>query len=357
MELKYIQRYRMQFIWRFMDKIKALSLLSGGLDSFVATKMILEQGIDVVCVNFKSPFCLCDKRGGCASASKNASTFLGVELITKVRGIEYIKMVENAKFGYGKGINPCIDCRLFYLQEAKQVMDEIGASFLVTGEVLGQRPMSQRRDAIAIIDRECGFSDIILRPLSAHHFKPTKPERDGIVDRTKLLAINGRSRKTQLSMSSSFGYKDYPCPSGGCLLTEPLFARKLNDLFLNKKNYTMSDIHLLKFGRHFRISKNLKIIVGKNEDENNRLLRYSSLDNFTAFYTDDFPSPALLCDGVDDGVNKIAASFIVEFSKNKPEALNLKSKQDGKEEFCSISEFFDGEWIRSKNIVETYLTR
>lgn len=250
-------------------RMKAVGLLSGGLDSTLAVKLMLEQGIDVIALKFTSPFCLCDQKGRCFSSE--IAKRLNIPLKVMAKGADYIKIVRKPKFGYGSGMNPCIDCRIFILKKAKRYAKEIGAAFIFTGEVLDQRPMSQHLKTLQLIEKEAGLKGRLLRPLSAKLLPETEAEKKGWVDRNKLLAIKGRSRKPQIALAGEFGIKDYPCPSGGCLLTCKEFAAKAMDLFQHKKRISANDIHLLKIGRHFRIGGN-KIIVGRNKEENASLL-------------------------------------------------------------------------------------
>ena len=251
---------------------KAISLLSGGLDSILATQLVKEQGIEVVALHFTSPFCTCTKGDkGCGLQAVRTARELDVEVLVRFKGMDYLEIVRSPRHGYGRAMNPCIDCRIFMLREARKVMDEIGASFVVTGEVLGQRPMSQRRNTIALIEKESGLEGLILRPLSAKHFPPTLPEVEGIVDREKLYDIAGRGRKTQYELVDARSLKEFSCPGGGCLLTERGFVSKIKDLFSHEDSFTMKDVGLLKIGRHFRLKRGLKLILGRNEGENERL--------------------------------------------------------------------------------------
>lgn len=252
---------------------KAIASLSGGLDSILATKLILEQDIEVEAVNFLTVFCTCTSRGKTCLASKSAADKLGIGLKVFEVSKEYFHVVKNPKYGYGSNLNPCLDCRIFMFKKLGEYMKEAGASFLITGEVLGQRPMSQRRDAMRLIERESGLEGLILRPLSAKLFRPTIPEKQGIVNREKLLAIEGRSRKPQMQLAKDMSINDYPCPAGGCLLTDPGFANRMRDLLRYKPEFTFNDIQLLKIGRHFRLSPEAKLIVGRNKEENDRLLK------------------------------------------------------------------------------------
>ncbi|MFQ6091193.1 MAG: hypothetical protein ACE5OR_00670 [bacterium] len=249
-------------------RVKAIALLSGGLDSRLAVKLILDQGIGVLAVNFIGPFCTCNRPGRCEA--KEVSEKLDVPLKRFALGREYIEMVKSPRYGYGKNMNPCLDCRIMTFTKARELMEEMGADFVFTGEVLGQRPMSQRRDAMRIVERDSGLEGRLLRPLSAKLMKPTIPEREGLVDREKLLNIQGRSRKPQMRLAEELGLTDYPCPAGGCLLTDKGFADRLRDLFQHGED-SLYDINLLKVGRHFRLPTGQKIIAGRDEEENRTL--------------------------------------------------------------------------------------
>lgn len=251
-----------------MARVKALGLLSGGLDSILATELVRRQDIEVVAFNIKTPFCILRKDGD--SEATQAANQLRVPL--KVVNVEkdYLHMLRNPRYGYGKNMNPCIDCKIFMLKKAKKYAKEIGADFLFTGEVLGERPKSQHYPALKIIEQDSGLKGKLLRPLSAKMLPETVAEKKGLVDRDKLLAIHGRSRKPQLQLAKEFGIKSYPSPAGGCLLTCEEYSKKLRDLFANKKSVSMADVVILRVGRHFRLGKN-KIVVGRNEAENKTL--------------------------------------------------------------------------------------
>ena len=251
-----------------MTRVKAIGLLSGGLDSILATEMILKQGIEVTAFNVRSPFCLC-KKDGCAAV--DAAKQLNVPLKVVAAGNDYLRMLRKPKHGYGRNMNPCIDCRIFLMKKAKKYAKEIGADFIFTGEVLDERPMSQHYPAMMLIEKEGGVKGRILRPLSARLLPETAVEKKGLVDRSKLMNIQGRSRKPQFKLADEYGIKDYPCPAGGCLLTYEEYAKKIRDLFFYKKRVSMADIALLRMGRHFRLGKN-KIVVGRDEAENKLLV-------------------------------------------------------------------------------------
>jgi hypothetical protein len=322
-----------------MKKRKALALLSGGLDSTLAAKLLLEQGIDVEAINFVSPFCLCGK-GGCG-ASKVAERF-NIPLKVVSVGEDYLKIVRKPKHGYGRNMNPCIDCRIFMLKKAKKYAQETRAAFIFTGEVLDERPMSQHLKALRMIEQEAGLRNRILRPLSAKLLPETSIEKRGLVDRHKLLDIHGRSRKKQIELAKEFSIADYPCPAGGCLLTYKEFADKVRDLFKYKKRVTMKDIALLKLGRHLRFEKN-KIVVGRNESENKALLQTKSPSDYY-FEVPNCGSPITILQGTKtkEAIEKAAAltayysdekdaQVLVRFGENR---LNrtIKVSRPNKEE-------------------------
>jgi len=248
------------------DKIKAVALFSGGLDSILALKLIQEQGIEVKEVNFKTPFFGLDEAFVIA---KDLDINLEIIDITE----ELLKILKKPKYGFGKNMNPCIDCHALMFKKAGEYMNKIRASFILSGEVLGERPMSQNRNSLSIIERESGFEGKILRPLSALLLTETIPEKEGLVDRNKLLDISGRSRKRQMELAAKMGIKDYPSPAGGCKLTEPAFSKRLRDLF-TQESFSLEEIELLKLGRHFRLSKDIKLVVGRNKEENEQLQNF-----------------------------------------------------------------------------------
>lgn len=255
-----------------MKKPKALALLSGGLDSTLAVKMMLEMGVDVEALNFTSPFCTCSgKNSGCKSEALRVAQEFNIPIKVMHKGLDYLEIVRKPKYGYGKGLNPCIDCRIYLLKRAKEYMAQCGADFVITGEVLGQRPMSQRRDSLRLIERESGLEGFLLRPLSAQHFAPTIPELEGWVDRDKLLAIRGRCRKDQFELAEELDVANYPCPAGGCLLTELSFVPKIKDMFEHCDELNPRDFQLLKIGRHFRVGERSKLILGRTEADNNQM--------------------------------------------------------------------------------------
>jgi tRNA-uridine 2-sulfurtransferase len=275
-----------------MTCVKAVGLLSGGLDSILAIEMIQRQGIEVTAFNVRSPFCLC-KKDGCAAV--DAAKQLNVPLKMVAAGNDYLRMLRKPKHGYGRNMNPCIDCRIFLFKKAKKYAREIGADIIFTGEVLDERPMSQHYPAMMLIEKEAGLKGKILRPLSAKLLPETEVEKKGLVDRSKLMDIEGRSRKPQFKLAEEYSITDFPCPAGGCLLTYEEYAKKIRDLFNHKKHVSMADIALLRVGRHFRMGKN-KFVVGRQEAENKLLVARKTKNEFY-FELPDIVGPITILEG------------------------------------------------------------
>lgn len=314
--------------------IRAVGLLSGGLDSTIGAKMLLEQGIEVCAINFTSPFCTCTpKKAGCAAVITAVRQLGHIPLRRAALRDQYLEMVQNPKYGYGSGLNPCIDCRIMKIRKAGEYMRQIGASFLFTGEVLGQRPMSQHSQAIQLIDRESGLQGYILRPLSAAHLEPTIPEKEGWVDRSKLLGISGRSRKEQISLAIEKGIEDYPCPAGGCLLTDKNFANRMRDYFTFTETPSMKDIPLLKVGRHFRLGNGDKVIVARNEREGMTLKKICpKTDNLLSPVN--FSGPVVVLQGTS---LEAAVEKMLEYTKRKiSEDARIAHRHGGKSEILRL---------------------
>jgi tRNA U34 2-thiouridine synthase MnmA/TrmU len=307
---------------------KAISLLSGGLDSILATRLVLEQGIEVEGLNFMTIFCTCTRKG-CMHAATQAAETLKIPLKVVSLQEEYLEIIRNPKHGYGSNMNPCIDCRLMVFRKAKEYMEQAGAAFIVTGEVLGERPMSQRRDAIMLIERKAGLKGLVLRPLSAKLFEPTLPEKEGIIDREKLLDIRGRSRKPQIELAHNFRINDYPCPAGGCLLTDPGFAKRMKDL-ISHNALDIDNARLLKCGRHFRLSDNAKLVIGRDSDDNERLEKLVK-DRDVCFRLKDRQGPFSIVRGpADDATLKAAAEIIAQHTKFRDrESLEIEYWRSG----------------------------
>jgi len=251
--------------------VKAIALISGGLDSILAARIIKEQGIEVLPLNFKIPFCQREKH---PSQANNLASFVKMNLGKELKSVDisvgFLELVLNPKHGFGSNMNPCIDCKIFMLKKAKELMRDLDAQFVVTGEVLGQRPMSQHRRALETIEKESGLEGILLRPLCAGILPGTLPEKEGWVKRDRLFKFSGRSRRPQMDLAREFNIVDYPNAAGGCLLTDAQFSNRLKDLIFHQE-LNVGDVGLLKIGRHFRLDKSSKLIVGRNEEESKEL--------------------------------------------------------------------------------------
>ncbi len=295
----------------------AVALISGGLDSILAAKVVMEQGFQVLGLYFTSAFSKSYGHEHDTYAAK-VSRAVGIDLRVIDMGQEYIDLVRNPVHGYGKNLNPCIDCKIFMLRKAGNVMKEMGASFAVTGEVLGQRPMSQRRDTLAIIERDADMKGTVLRPLSAALLPPTKAELDSLIRRDRLLGISGRSRAVQLQLAERYGITGYSTPAGDCLLTDKNFSEKLRDLFDDKRAVTPDDVRLLTVGRHYRFDSGVKIVVGRNNRENDLLMSLAP-HGFHLFTPDDFPGPVALLNGAPtQDIKQIIGRLIITYSKHVP---------------------------------------
>lgn len=289
--------------------MKAIGLVSGGLDSSIAVALLCSQGIEVIAVHFVSPFF------GGREFLRGVMERLGARFQEVYLGEECLEIVRSPRFGYGKNLNPCIDCKVLMLRKAKALMEEEGAGFVFTGEVLGQRPKSQMRETLRLIEKESGLSGLLLRPLSAKLLPPTMPELEGWVRREELLGIAGRGRKEQFALAERFGIEEYTSPAGGCLLTDPLFCRRLSDL-IRYGPFTLEEVELLKVGRHFRLAPSYKLIVGRNESEN-RVLLQKAREEDIIFFPQGGKGPVGLGRGTKDlELLAISARIIAFYTKN-----------------------------------------
>ena len=304
---------------------KAIGLMSGGLDSLLAARILWDQGVELLGLSFETPFF------GPGTAKRNA-VHLGIPLRVLEISEEHLQIVMNPPHGYGSAMNPCIDCHALMIRKAGQIMEEEGHDFIFTGEVLNQRPMSQNRQSLQLVAKLSGYSEFLLRPLSAKLLPETRMEQEGIVDRQRMLDIQGRSRKRQLALARSRGLTEYGAPAGGCLLTERGFSVKLRELF-ERGNFDLRDVRLLKLGRHFRIGS-VKIVVGKNAEENQRIREMAKAEDII-LSAEHFPGPvALVCGGAAEevlmqGAGICAAFSDVRGSEEMPELL-LQGKYEAR---------------------------
>jgi tRNA-specific 2-thiouridylase len=297
-------------------KPKGVALLSGGLDSSLAVRMMLQQGVDIEAVAIKTPFCDFDCGKGCGQRVRQVADELGISLKTVYFGEEYLHMLKNPKYGYGSGMNPCIDCRAMMYNAAKEHMKKTNADFVITGEVLFQRPMSQNNRALHIIEKETGMESKVLRPLSAKHLPPTDAENTGLIKRENMSDIKGRSRKGQLMLAKQFGISDPPNAAGGCLLTDPAFSKRVKDILDHCDDIpTLNDIELLKVGRHFRITYDAKLVVGRNKDEN-EVIKALAADGDIVIEVKDYVGPTCIvrCKNYDDSLLVKCAAIAARYS-------------------------------------------
>ncbi len=290
-------------------KVRALGLCSGGLDSMLAGPVLRKSGIEVEWITFETPFFN-------AAKARQASRITGIPLTVKPIYPIYIKMLKNPPAGYGKYMNPCMDCHALMFRLAGEVMQEREFDFLFSGEVLGQRPMSQNKTSLRYVEKHSGFDGYIVRPLSGKNLPETTPEKEGILDREILLDIKGRGRKTQIKLAAEFGIKEYPAPAGGCLLTDKGYTTRLRDLFEHQENCTEEELHLLKYGRHYRLNPQTKLIVGRTQSDNDNILKFHNPQRDIVIDVKDYPSPiALIAHGAEKDSVMLAASICTGHSK------------------------------------------
>ncbi|MET0047166.1 MAG: tRNA (5-methylaminomethyl-2-thiouridylate)-methyltransferase [Sedimenticola sp.] len=310
------------------EQRKAVALISGGLDSLLAAKVIQAQGIHVEGINFFTGFCVeghthAIRKKDRNKPKRNNALWVAEQLGIKLHIVdiveEYKDVVYNPKHGYGANLNPCLDCKIFMVQKAHEWIEKHGFDFIITGEVMGQRPMSQRKDTMPVVARDSGADDLLLRPLCARNLPETLPEREGWVDREKLYDFSGRTRKPQMALAREFGIEDYAQPAGGCcFLTDAQYSKKLADLWQARghKTYEMDDIMLLKVGRHLRPRPNFKVIISREEGEGNFLQGYRK--QFISLKTTSHPGPLALIDGeVSDEDIELAARLVARYSQGK----------------------------------------
>ncbi len=311
---------------------RALAMVSGGLDSILAAKLVKDQGIEVIGICFKSYF----------FDEKNAKRMVEqIDIPLEVVDFkeEHFEMVKNPKHGYGKNINPCIDCHAMMMRYCGELLEKFNADFIITGEVLNQRPMSQNRSALDVVKNESGIGKKILRPLCAKNLIPTEMEENGLIDREKLLDIQGRTRKVQMELAEAWGIIDYPSPAGGCKLTEPNYSVRLKELLSHKPDPEERELNMLKVGRHFRVTPNSKIISTRTQDEGEIIKGLIGNDD-TILLVEDFNGSMVVIVGeATKEVIAIAAKIAIRYSKAKDEPkATVKYSTFGKKERNIIEE-------------------
>jgi len=322
---------------------KAVALYSGGLDSTLAILVMMRHGIDVTAITFMNHFgCDISDKSSCSKDPFAASVKFGFTVKLAHLSDKFLSIVKNPKYGHGKNLNPCVDCRILMLKEAREFMKLMKADFLITGEVLGQRPMSQRRDCFPRIDREADVKGLVVRPLCGKLLPATIPEERGLVKRELMYDFSGRTRKPQITLAEECGLTEYPAPAGGCLLTEPIYSYKLKDLLEHNRHPGYKDINFLRVGRHFRVAPDCKIIVGRNKEENTAIRALTGPDDYI-LKVEGFGSPTTVILGTptDDAIT-FAASLCARYSdaKKLPE-VKVTIIKTGQKYYVNVSPAHD----------------
>jgi hypothetical protein len=335
-------------------KVKAIGMISGGLDSTLALALVKRQGIEVKAINFYTGFCITEtqrRKGGRPDGTvpRNEALRAAADLEVDVEYIDisasgYLDMLVQPKYGYGANANPCVDCRVFMMTRARQIMEQEGADFIFTGEVLGQRPKSQRRDTLRIIERDSGLDGRLLRPLSAKLLTPTIPEKEGLIDRSLLEDISGRGRLRQIALAKEMGVLDWPQPAGGCCyLTDESFARKFFDILDNReaagepRRIQRDDVILMSTGRHFRLSPRAKLMIGRTEVENALLENYAA--GRARLEAKDVLGPVALVEGEPTWEERqLAARIVARYGKGKDQPeVTVEWREDGLVELYPVA--------------------
>jgi len=302
----------------------ALGLLSGGLDSLLAVRILQEQGIEITGITFKTPF---------FGSTRGEEAARALDIPHRILDItsDHLEMVKAPDYGYGKNMNPCIDCHAMMFRMAGDLMGDLGANFLFSGEVLGQRPMSQNRNSLRLVENISGYAGVILRPLSARLLPETNPEKEGLVDRSRLLDIQGRSRTLQMELAETWGIKEFPSPGGGCLLTDPGFSIRLKEQLETDPRSTPLDVERLKVGRHFRLPGGRKAIVGRNHQENEQLRKLGREGDLFLNSLETRGPLALLEGGASPEDENLAAALVVRYGKDpgKDQPVQVRIEDKG----------------------------
>ena len=319
-----------------MKDIKALSLFSGGLDSILATRLVMAQGIEVLAVQFVTPFFNYDILADVAAHKARMLEKYGINVLVEDISEGYVELLHNPEHGFGKNFNPCIDCKIMMFRRAKVLLEECGASFLVSGEVLGQRPMSQRRDTMNVIERESETKSLLLRPLCAQLMKETEAELQGWVDRSKLLRLSGRGRSAQIALAKEYGITDYPSPAGGCILADPILSRRVKQLYseqsiLDAAQVSVLDVRVLLAGRHLQLPGGGWLILGRDEQDNERLEKLIQVED-AMLRMEDWPGPTALLKKLAHYRNEadkkrdldLAASLVVRYGRKLPAGMKTR---------------------------------
>lgn len=324
-------------------KAKGILLYSGGLDSLIAAKLLMEQDVELTGLHFVLPFYPPGFNLNELHAVKQAKE-IGLKLEFYRCGKKYLEMLRNPLHGYGKNINPCIDCKIFFISKAAEYMERLNADFVATGEVVGQRPMSQLKHTLRHIEKSTNLKGRLLRPLSARILEPTIAETEGKIDRTRLLDINGRGRKRQLELAAEYGITDFSSPSGGCHFTDMSIAARIKDIFANEDDINETDIYSSTIGRHYRTEKKSKIIVARNEQESIKLEEIKEFADSMLYPL--FSGPTVFVKGeIDDKDSTAITSIMARYGKPEPEEKRVSLVHKNGEKITLYAEEGDLEWF------------
>jgi tRNA U34 2-thiouridine synthase MnmA/TrmU len=336
------------------ELVKAICLFSGGLDSILAVKILEAQGIEITAIKFVSPFFGSGNLNDATPLIEAARAKLGIHLeVVDITG-DYSPMLKAPAHGYGKNFNPCIDCKILMVRKAGEFMKRIGAHFIATGEVIGQRPMSQRRDTMRIVERDSGMEGLLLRPLSAKLLPETLPEKEGFVKRNLLFDLSGRSRTRQMELAKTFGVVDYPSPAGGCVLTDPVLSKRIEYVVKTYREFNTPDIALCRIGRHFVWPEGTHLIVGRNKGENERLDTLLETGSYL-LKTTDFPGPLGLLKGYGIPSTRLeeAAAIVARYGKGRNDTsvrVTLKDLKSGIEQVLTVAPRWETEDLGLKRL-------
>lgn len=295
--------------------ITAIALFSGGLDSMLACRVVAEQGIRVRAVKFVSPFFGYDLLAREKEYAHEVHEKYGIDVRLRDVSEQYLDLLHNPSHGFGKNFNPCVDCKILLVSEARKMMNALGASFIITGEVIGQRPMSQRRDTLRVIERDSGSDGLLLRPLCAKNLPPTKAELDGLIDRERLLNFSGRGRTPQMELAARFGITGYPGPGGGCILTDPIVGKRIERFYQEQKSVTVDDALLLQAGRQFQLPGGGWLVMGRNDLENKKILALRKTGD-RLLKAQDRPGPTGIVRYAEDAEDlRLAAALVLRYGK------------------------------------------
>jgi len=297
----------------------ALALFSGGLDSILACRVIMAQGIRVRAIKFVTPFFGYELLAREQEHMAEIHDRYGIDVHLRDISKPYIKLLHDPPHGFGKNFNPCIDCKILLCAEARRLMPELNASFIISGEVIGQRPMSQRKDTLRVIERDSGCDGILLRPLCAKSQRPTRPEEEGLVDRERLYDLYGRGRHGQIALAAGFGITDYPAPAGGCVLTDPIKSKQIARYYQEEQEIRIQDLRLLLVGRQIKLPHGGWLVLGRDQEENDRLLAERTPGDLQLKLRDRPGPAALLRHGSHPEDRRLAAAIVARYSKKGPD--------------------------------------